>query len=52
MLDARFDYKFDTSNGSLNLYFNINDLLDSEPEEFYGRVQLERSGRHRPQRDG
>ena len=38
VLDARFDYRFDTANGSLNLFFNINDLLDSEPEDFLTAV--------------
>jgi outer membrane receptor protein involved in Fe transport len=35
VLDARFDYQFETANGSLDLYFNVNDLLDSEPENFF-----------------
>jgi outer membrane receptor protein involved in Fe transport len=34
VLDARFDYRFDTRNGSVDLYFNVNDLLDTEPEDF------------------
>jgi iron complex outermembrane recepter protein len=38
VLDARFDYRFDTGNGSVNLFFNINDLLDSEPEDFFTAV--------------
>ncbi len=38
VLDARFDYRFDTGNGSMNLFFNINDLLDSEPEDFFTAV--------------
>ena len=38
LLDARFDYRFDTVSGSLNLFFNINDLLDSEPEDFLTAV--------------
>ena len=38
VLDARFDYRFDTGNGSLNLFFNINDLLDTEPEDFFTAV--------------
>ena len=35
VLDARFGYRFDTANGGLDLYFNVNDLLDSEPEDFF-----------------
>jgi outer membrane receptor protein involved in Fe transport len=38
VLDARFDYRFDTANGGVNLFFNINDLLDSEPEDFFTAV--------------
>jgi len=34
ILDARFDYRFETGNGNVDLYFNINDLLDTEPEDF------------------
>jgi outer membrane receptor protein involved in Fe transport len=34
-LDARFDYRFDTAAGSVDLYFNVNDLLDTEPEDFF-----------------
>ena len=34
VLDARFDYRFETANGNLDLFFNVNDLLDSEPEDF------------------
>ena len=34
VLDARFDYRFETRGGAVNLYFNVNDLLDTEPEEF------------------
>ena len=35
VLDARFGYRFDTANGGVDLYFNVNDLLDSEPEDFF-----------------
>ena len=35
VLDARFDYRFETANGNVDLFFNINDLLDTEPEGFY-----------------
>jgi iron complex outermembrane receptor protein len=38
VLDARFDYRFDTSNGAINLFFNINDLLDTQPEDFFTTV--------------
>jgi outer membrane receptor protein involved in Fe transport len=38
VLDARFDYRFETANGGVDLYFNINDLLDSEPEGFFTSV--------------
>jgi iron complex outermembrane receptor protein len=35
VLDARLGYRFETANGGLDLYFNVNDLLDSEPEDFF-----------------
>jgi outer membrane receptor protein involved in Fe transport len=35
VLDARFGYRFDTANGGVDLYFNVNDLLDSKPEDFF-----------------
>jgi outer membrane receptor protein involved in Fe transport len=35
VIDARFDYRFDTANGNVDLFFNINDLLDTEPEDFF-----------------
>jgi hypothetical protein len=35
ILDARFDYRFDTANGNLDIFFNINDLLDTDPEDFF-----------------
>jgi outer membrane receptor protein involved in Fe transport len=35
VFDARFGYRFDTANGDLNLYFNVNDLFDSAPEDFF-----------------
>jgi outer membrane receptor protein involved in Fe transport len=38
VLDLRFDYRFDTGNGSMNLFFNINDLLDTKPEDFFTGV--------------
>ena len=34
VLDARVDYRFETRGGSVDLYFNVNDLLDTEPEDF------------------
>jgi outer membrane receptor protein involved in Fe transport len=34
VLDARFDYRFQTAGGNLDFYFNVNDLLDTEPEDF------------------
>jgi outer membrane receptor protein involved in Fe transport len=34
VLDARVDYRFETGNGNVDLFFNINDLLDTEPEDF------------------
>jgi hypothetical protein len=34
VLDARFDYRFETRGGSVDLYFNVNDLFDTEPEDF------------------
>jgi outer membrane receptor protein involved in Fe transport len=34
VLDARFDYRFETANGNVDLFFNINDLFDTEPEDF------------------
>jgi outer membrane receptor protein involved in Fe transport len=34
VLDARFDYRFETGNGNVDLFFNVNDLLDSKPEDF------------------
>jgi len=38
VLDARFDYRFETANGNLDLFFNVNDLLDTEPEDFLTAV--------------
>jgi iron complex outermembrane receptor protein len=35
VFDARVNYRFDTANGDLNLYFNVNDLFDTDPEEFF-----------------
>jgi iron complex outermembrane receptor protein len=35
VLDARFGYRFETTNGGLDLYVNVNDLLDSQPEDFF-----------------
>ena len=34
VLDARVDYRFETRGGAVNLYFNVNDLFDTEPEDF------------------
>jgi hypothetical protein len=34
IVDARFNYRFETSNGSLNLFANINNLTDTGPEEY------------------
>ncbi len=38
VIDARFGYRFDTRNGGVDLYFNVNDLFDTEPEDFFGGV--------------
>jgi outer membrane receptor protein involved in Fe transport len=38
VLDARFDYRFETANGGVDLFFNVNDLLDTEPEDFFTGV--------------
>lgn len=35
VLDARVSYRFDTASGDLNLYFNVNDLFDTDPEDFF-----------------
>jgi outer membrane receptor protein involved in Fe transport len=35
VIDARFGYRFDTANGGVDLYFNVNDLFDSKPEDFF-----------------
>ena len=37
-VDARFDYRFDTANGGVDLFFNVNDLFDTEPEDFFSAV--------------
>lgn len=34
IVDARFNYRFDTGSGSLNVFANINNLTDTGPEEF------------------
>jgi len=34
LIDARFNYRFDTASGDLNLFFNVNNLFDEDPEEF------------------
>ncbi len=53
VLDARFDYRFETANGGVDLFFNVNDLFDTEPEDFLTAVyQLERRGGNRPRRNG
>ncbi|HUF73619.1 MAG TPA: TonB-dependent receptor [Gammaproteobacteria bacterium] len=36
LVDARFNYQFETGNGDLGLFFNINNLFDEGPEEFLG----------------
>ena len=33
VVDARFGYRFDTGSGAVNLFVNLNNLLDEEPEE-------------------
>ncbi len=38
VIDARFSYRFDTANGGVDLYFNVNDLFDSQPEDFFTAV--------------
>ena len=38
VLDARFDYRFETANGGVDLFFNVNDLFDTEPEDFLTAV--------------
>ena len=38
VVDARFGYRFDTANGGMDLYFNVNDLFDTEPEDFFTGV--------------
>jgi iron complex outermembrane recepter protein len=35
VVDARFGYRFDTADGDVDLYFNVNDLFDTEPEDFF-----------------
>jgi len=35
IVDARFDYRFDTSNGEIGVYFNINNLFDEDPQDFF-----------------
>jgi len=34
IVDARFNYDFDTANGRLALFVNVNNLFDTGPEEF------------------
>jgi iron complex outermembrane recepter protein len=36
LVDARFNYRFETGNGNLGLFFNVNNLFDKGPEEFLG----------------
>jgi outer membrane receptor protein involved in Fe transport len=36
IVDARFNYRIQTSNGDLGLFFNVNNLLDTDAEEFLG----------------
>jgi outer membrane receptor protein involved in Fe transport len=38
VVDARFGYRFDTASGGMDLYFNVNDLFDTEPEDFFGAL--------------
>jgi len=33
LVDARVTYAFDTANGNLSLFFNVNNLFDRDPEE-------------------
>ena len=35
VVDARFNYRFQMGNGDLSLNFNVNNLFDTDPEEFY-----------------
>jgi outer membrane receptor protein involved in Fe transport len=35
LLDARFDYRFDTASGEIGIYFNVNNLLDEDPQDFF-----------------
>jgi outer membrane receptor protein involved in Fe transport len=34
VVDARFNYRFETSSGAINVFFNANNLFDTGPEEF------------------
>jgi outer membrane receptor protein involved in Fe transport len=36
LIDARVGYDFDVSGYNLNVYANINNLLDEDPQEFFG----------------
>jgi outer membrane receptor protein involved in Fe transport len=33
LVDARFSYRFDTGGGAVNLFVNVNNLFDEDPEE-------------------
>ena len=35
VVDARFDYRFDTSSGEIGIYFNVNNLFDEDPQDFF-----------------
>jgi outer membrane receptor protein involved in Fe transport len=38
VVDARFDYRFETANGDIGIYFSINNLFDEDPQPFLERV--------------
>jgi outer membrane receptor protein involved in Fe transport len=33
VVDARFNYRFDTGSGAVNFWVNVNNLFDEDPEE-------------------
>jgi outer membrane receptor protein involved in Fe transport len=35
LVDARFDYRFDTASGEIGIYFNVNNLFDEDPQDFF-----------------
>ena len=36
VVDARYSRRFETGNGDLSLFFNVNNLFDEGPEEYLG----------------